>query len=160
TRSPPPGEHARTGAGSPFGRGHGPSGRECDVMRGLAAHVVAMIMRFADAQRGLISHAQMLQCGVDRYAIKRLVEQGWLRPVTRGVYIVGHAGAEPLVRETAGILAFAPQAVIVMRSALVLWKICRTGDQLPVHVAVRRRRPRSRQGFIVHEMMGLDPGDV
>jgi very-short-patch-repair endonuclease len=129
-------------------------------MRGLAADVVALIMRFADGQRGLIRHAQLLQCGLDRYAIKRLRERGWLRPVTRGVYLVGHNAAVPYVRETAAVLAFAPDAIIVHRSSLVVWKACEPNEQLPVHVAVPGRRPTPRQGFVIHHPTTLDPCDI
>ena len=129
-------------------------------MRALAAELVALIMRFADAQRGLVTHTQLLQCGLDRHAIKQLVERGWLRPVTRGVYLVGHAAAVPYVQETAAVLAFAPEAIIVHRSSLVIWKVCEPNDGLDVHVAVSGRRPRPRAGFVLHHVTGLDPCDI
>lgn len=128
-------------------------------MRGLAAEVVAAIMALADGQRGLITHTQLVQCGVDRYRIKRLREGGWLRQTTRGVYLVGHAAAVPYVKETAAILAFAPGAIIVHCSALVVWKV-REGYGLDVHVGVREHRPRPREGFILHHVSDLDQCDI
>ena len=129
-------------------------------MRVLAAELVAAIMAFADAQRGLITQAQLLQCGLDRYAIKRLVESGWLRPVHRGVYLVGHAAEADFWRETAAVLAYAPKAMVSHRDSLVIWKACPGNPHLDVNVTVLGRRPTPRAGTVLHRIDALDPCDV
>ena len=129
-------------------------------MRELSAKLVQAILAIADAQRGLITHAQLIECGLSRSAIKRLRERGWLRPVMRGVYLVGHAAPPALLRETAAQLAYTPNASISHRSSLALWAICAANDDLDVHVTVVGRRPPSQPGTVVHHVTALEPCDV
>ena len=129
-------------------------------MRLLAAELVAAIMRYADAQRGLITYDQLLRCGLDKYMIKRLRESGWLRPVHRGVYLVGHAAPRPFVRETAAVLAYLPNAWVVARSALGLWNLVPVNEALDVHVSVCGRKPRAVDGVTLHVVGRLDTCDL
>ena len=129
-------------------------------MHGLAAELVAAILRFADRQRGLITYEQLVRCGLDAHGISRLVRKGWLRPIHRGVYLVGHAAAVPFRRETAALLAFAPDSLITHRSSLVLAKICPPNDELDVDVTVLGRRPPGRPGITVHRATAIDPCDI
>ena len=129
-------------------------------MAALASDLVARILAIADFQRGLISHAQLLSCGLDSHAIGRLVRRGWLRPVHRGVYLVGSAAPVPWRRETAAWLAFAPGSVLVHQTSLVLWGACPANDALDVHVTVLGRRPPSRPGLVVHRTERIDACDL
>jgi very-short-patch-repair endonuclease len=129
-------------------------------MHGLAAELVAAILSIADRQFGLITHEQLLRCGLDRRAINRLVARGWLRRVHRGVYLVGHAATVPLMRETAALLAYTPSALLAHRSSLVIWAICPPSDALDVHVLVRGRKCRPRDGIAVHRSDDLHEVDV
>lgn len=122
--------------------------------------MIAAIMRFADGQRGLITHSQLLHCGLDRFEIKRLVERGWLRPVLRGVYLVGHAAEVNYMRETAVVLAYAPSSKIAHRSSLTLWRVLPAANELDVHVLVLGRRARRREGVVVHHAERLADCDL
>ena len=51
------------------------------------------ILDVAGTQRGFITHAQLLECGLDRKAIKRRRESGWFRPHLRGAS--GHLARRP-----------------------------------------------------------------
>jgi hypothetical protein len=129
-------------------------------MHGVASELIAAILRFADGQRGLITYEQLVRCGLDAHGIKRLVRRGWLRPVHRGVYLVGHAAAVPFVRETAAFLAYNPRALISDRSSLALWRLCATNDALGIHVTVLGRKAHSRPGVIVHQVATLHECDI
>ena len=130
------------------------------VKHGLAAELIAAIMRFADFQRGLITYEQLVRCGLDAHGIKRLIRSGWLRPIHRHVYLVGHGAAVPLMRETAAFLAFAPAALISNRSSLAMWKLRPLDDALDVDVTVLGRNARSRPGVRIHRAASLDPCDI
>ena len=129
-------------------------------MRALAAELVAAILSFADRQRGLITHQQLLQCGLSRHAIARLVKSGWLRRVHRGVYRVGHVARVPFVDETAAVLVYASDGLVVGRSALVLWGLCDAREGLDVHIAVPGRRPTPCPGIKLHRADSLQEVDT
>jgi hypothetical protein len=103
------------------------------------------IARIADAQRGIITHVQLINCGLDRYAIKRRREQGRLRLLFRGVYVVGHAVLADLALETAAVLVCAPHRAVDEAIALEL-------VDRPGLLAVIERYPRQRGAAILREL--------
>ena len=118
------------------------------------------ILLFADRQRGVIEHSQLLRCGLDRHAIRRLIRSGWLRPVFRGVYLVGHAAPVEYWRETAAILAYGKCAMLAAQTSLVMWKVIEVEPDAPLHVAVVGRNCRSIDGVVFHRVRKLDQCDV
>jgi very-short-patch-repair endonuclease len=118
------------------------------------------ILGYADRQRGLIEHSQLLRCGLDRHAIRRLIASGWLRPVFRRVYLVGHAAPVEHWRETAAILAYGNGAMLVAQTSLAMSKVIEAPPEAPLHVAVVGRNCRAIEGVVFHRVTQLDPRDV
>ena len=118
------------------------------------------ILRYADEQRGLIEYHQLLRCGLDWHAIRRLIRSGWLRLVFRGVYLVGHAAPVEHWRETAAILAYGKGAMLVAQTSLAIAKIIDVQPGAPIHVAVVGRNRRSIDGVVFHRLRTLDPCDI
>ena len=79
-----------------------------------------VIVTLAERQHGVVSRPQLLAAGVSRRRIDYRIAGGLLRPLHRGVYIIG-AAASPLARDVAACLACGPGAVISHRSAAALW---------------------------------------
>jgi very-short-patch-repair endonuclease len=73
----------------------------------------------ARRQEGIVTTRQLRAAGLRDEAISRWVSSGRLRPVFRGVFIVGHAAIESRARMRAAALA-CPGSVISHRSAAVL----------------------------------------
>jgi len=111
----------------------------------------------AERQRGCITHAQLLQCGLTAKAIRHRRETGRLHRLHRGVYVVGHRILAPLARETAALMACAPGAVLNRRSAGILFGLPVLTDAVDVNVPPNRR-PR-HEGIKVHRM-ALRPDEV
>lgn len=101
----------------------------------------------ATGQHGLVTRAQLLAAGATSRRIQGRVESGRLRPLHRGVYLVGSV-APSLAVPLSACLACGPDAVVSHRSAAALWKLVPpvSGDDT-VDVTVRggnRRRPGVR----------------
>jgi very-short-patch-repair endonuclease/predicted transcriptional regulator of viral defense system len=79
------------------------------------AHRVAAL---AEDHQGLVTRQQLLQAGVTPRSVDGLLRRRWLRPIVRGVYLVG-AAPTPWLRERAVLLAN-PVAVLSHWSAAVL----------------------------------------
>lgn len=90
--------------------------------------------------------------------IKRLVREGFLHPLYRGVYAVGHTALPPFGIERAALLACGEAAVISGRSALYLWGIVSAGPS-EVDVTVPRRR-RKREGIRLRCVDHIDPREL
>jgi very-short-patch-repair endonuclease len=111
--------------------------------------------RLATAQEGLVQHRQLIEAGVSRGAIKRLVRSGTLHPRHRGVYIVGHLALAPRANEAAALLACGEGSVISHRSAAHLWGLLeRAPDVVDVTVVGHHCRPKA--GVCVHKRAKLD----
>lgn len=92
-----------------------------------------MIARLAARQHGAIARRQLLAAGIGRNAIAHRLRSGLLRPVYRGVYVLG-----PLTREgrwMAAVLAAGEGAVLSHLSAAALWGVRPGGDVPDVTVA-------------------------
>jgi very-short-patch-repair endonuclease len=113
---------------------------------------VRAVAELASRQHAVISLAQLEQAGLGRHAVAHRVKAGWLRPLHRGVYLVGplespHSRAMAAVLATDGLVSSYPAAV------LWDWRPPREG---PMHVIAAGR---SRAGIIVHHT-ALDPRDI
>ena len=117
----------------------------------------ARIALVAERQRGVISSAQLLQCGLTPKQIRHRLQTGALHRLHRAVYVVGHRVLAPLARETAALMACAPGAVLSHRSAAILFGLPVLTDAVDVSVAPTRR-PR-HAGIQVHRTV-LEPHEV
>ena len=106
-----------------------------------------------------MGRAQLLSAGISSAVITRLICEGFLHPLHRGVYAVGHVALPQFGREQAALLACGAGAVISGRSALYLWGISETGPA-EVEVTVAGRHRRKRRGIRLHLVRELDPAEV
>ena len=118
----------------------------------------AVIGALADLQHGAVARWQLLAHGLTGREIDRRIADGRLRPIHRGVYVVGHTAAAPLAYEAAAILAFRGQATISHRSAAKLHGLL----PWPPNAACWVTTPRgdsSRSGLVVRKAT-LEPSDI
>jgi very-short-patch-repair endonuclease len=85
--------------------------------------------------------------GLSKREIERRVESGWLVPLHRGVYAVGHTAMTDNSHLIAAVYACGEEALASHRAAGKLWGILR-GSQ-PIEVTGPRSREPGR-GFILH----------
>ena len=117
------------------------------------------IARIATSQNGAVTHAQLLQAGLQHSGIGRRSDRGLLHRIHRGIYVPGHEALAERARETAAILAAGENAVISHSSAANLWGLA-VVEEAGIHVTVIGRRRRSRPGLIVHYASSLEPCDI
>ena len=96
----------------------------------------------------MVSRRQLLALGLSADAIDRRIRDGWLHPVFRGVYAVGHPALPPWGRAHAAVLTCGADAVLSHRSAGELWGLLRTSRYV-IDVTVPRRI-RGQRGIAVH----------
>lgn len=107
---------------------------------------VACVTALAGQQHGVVSTWQMRELGLSGPAINRRVAAGWLHPLYRGVYAVGHVALTRRSRILAAVLAAGTGALSSHRSAGELRDLLYPG---PIDVtSPRSRRPRA--GFVLH----------
>lgn len=112
----------------------------------------------AAAQLGVISTAQLRDCGLNSQAIALRVRAGRLHRVHRGVYAVGHSALTLNGRFLAAVLACGPGAVLSHFSAAALWGFMRWDDRL-IEVTVEGCARRV-DGVVVHRSRSLRSRDV
>ena len=95
----------------------------------------------AGRQHGVVSAAQLRALGVDKFWVQRQVTAGWLHPLQRGVYAVGHASVSLRGRYMAAVLACGADAALSHRPAGHLWGLRRESGPIAVTV------PRGRAGM-------------
>jgi very-short-patch-repair endonuclease len=96
----------------------------------------------------VVTLGQLVAAGVGRRVVARLVRNGWLTPLHRGVYQAGPVAA-PWGREMAAALAYGPLALLSHHSAAAIWDI-HPPHGGTVHVTVPTPAARSRPGIQVH----------
>lgn len=120
--------------------------------------VLGLVGDLAERQHGVVSRLQLLQNGLSRHRIDRLVAERWLRPVFRGVYAVGRGDLTLEGRWMAAVRWGGRGAVLSHRSALMLWKLTPRSPAL-AHVTVPRdRRPGAQRRVLVHRSTTLARG--
>jgi very-short-patch-repair endonuclease len=109
----------------------------------------------AEGQKGVVSRAQLLGAGISAGVITRLIRAGFLHPLHRGVYAVGHTALARFAKEHAAVLACGEGAVVSGRSALYLWGIIES-EPPEVEISVPARHCRKRSGIRLHLVDAID----
>jgi hypothetical protein len=118
------------------------------------------VATIADRQHGRISHAQLLDAGVDRSRIKRWVADGRLVRVHVAVYALGHRAPSMYADYMAAVLACGPGAALSHRPAAFLAQLLRGAPPPPPEVTVPTPAHRRRPGIVIHRVRSLHPHDV
>ena len=116
------------------------------------------LFALAQSQHGVVATRQLLALGMSRGRVSTLTARGWLRPLHRGVYLVGPIHG-PRARLVAATLALGERAFVSHRSA---GELSRLGPAIDgaVAVTVVGRDVRSRAGITVHVVRRLCEEDV
>jgi very-short-patch-repair endonuclease len=115
----------------------------------------------AARQCGVVTRQQLLDGGFEAAAIKRRIRAGWLHPVHRGVYLVGHPVPPAGAREMAAALACGLDAFVSHRDAAVLHKLLpHPAKPTPVNVTVEARDCGRRPGIRVHRVKHLPRDEI
>jgi len=96
---------------------------------------------------GVISRAELRECGLPDDAIKHRVHSGWLHRVHRGVYAVGHPQLTPEGRFLAAVKACGPRAALSHYSAAIHWGLLEPFERFP---DVTAPTPRVHRGINTH----------
>jgi very-short-patch-repair endonuclease len=97
-----------------------------------------------------VARWQLLRLAVAPAQIDGWVKRGRLRPLFRGVYLVGPVFS-PHAYEMAAVLAYAPGAALSHDSGVYIYELLPYPAQPgPLHVTVTGRRPGRHQGIHVH----------
>src|SRR5919109_926282 len=116
--------------------------------------------RVAAGQFGVITHAQLVSCGLSRDRIAQRVKSAHLQRLWRGVYSFGHKELTREGRLIAAVLACGPGAVLSHGPAAHQWAMLLTAQaNIDVTVATRAGRAK-RKGIRLHCVRSLDPADV
>ena len=116
------------------------------------------VARIAQRDRGVVSIDELRTCGLSDDAVAKLVEAGWLHPVHRGVYAVGHPNLTLEGRFMAAVKACGPVAVLSHVAAAVLWGLL-TWDHRAVEVTVTTKGTRLHEGVRTHRTGRLEEVD-
>jgi very-short-patch-repair endonuclease len=108
----------------------------------------------AARQHGVVTAADLTRAGLGRRAVERRLQEGRLRRLHRGVFLVGPL-RDPRTREMAALLAVGRDAAISHRSAAAVWEILPPGDDWPTDVTITRGHPRHRPGIRIHRSRRL-----
>jgi len=112
----------------------------------------------AARQCGVISHGQLLACGLTRDAIRHRRETSRLHSLYRAVYLLGHRGAPEGSSQWAAVLACGPRVVLSFHSAGWWWAICaELQGVVDVSGTVNHGK---KPGIRFHQVGTFTPGDV
>ena len=112
--------------------------------------------RIASRQHGLIKRLQLLRIGFSAGAIENRIAKGWLIPVYRGVYRVGHIAPSLEADYLAAVFACGDGATLCGRAAARLLELIRAAAEPEVTATGRRaiRGIESRRSVVdVHDRM-------
>jgi very-short-patch-repair endonuclease len=103
----------------------------------------------AARQDGVVRLAQLRTLGYSTRAIQLRRERGWLIPLYREVYAVGHERLSPTGRRLAAVWAYGERAALSHRSAAAAWGL-RGGGAARLDVTVHARSITARAGTRPH----------
>jgi putative AbiEi antitoxin of type IV toxin-antitoxin system/uncharacterized protein DUF559 len=118
----------------------------------------AVAARAAD-EWGVLSVRELRECGLTRKRVTVRVRNGWLHPLFRGVYAVGHPAVSLEGRLLAAVKSLGEGAVLSHYSAAALWGFVDWDGRYP-EVTVTREGIGHRTGLRVHGSSMLEPRDV
>jgi hypothetical protein len=116
------------------------------------------IGRVATGQFGVISRQQLLALGLSSSTIGRMIDWGWLHPVFRGVYAVGHARVSITGRRVAATMVCGPSAFISHRTAAHEWEWIDL-PRGPIELTTARAKKPRYEGVRAH-LAALPPDEV
>lgn len=111
-----------------------------------------VIQALAASQHGVVSRKQLLARGVSEGQIEVRVRWGRLRPLHRGVYLVGPLEV-PRARVMSALLCCGDTAVVGHHSGAALWRIIQPiSESPPIDVIIQPGNRRRRPGVRIHRM--------
>ena len=116
-----------------------------------------LVRRLAAGGHGVVARRQLLESGLSPRVVDGMVAKGWLVPVHRGVYAVGHARLTTRGIWTAAVLACGPAALLSHRSAAALHGI--GADSSTVTDVLAARSGRRHERVLIHRTRSIHPGD-
>jgi very-short-patch-repair endonuclease len=117
-----------------------------------------VIMSLAARQHGVVSRAQLLDAGIGAEQVAGWVHRRRLRPIQRGVYLVGPL-LVPRARLMSAALCCGESAEVSHGSAAALWEIDSGIEATPVDVIIPPGDRRRRPGVRVHRI-ALQPDEI
>lgn len=111
----------------------------------------------AATQGGYIHHRQLVELAFTADAIYHRVKRGYLIPVYKFVYAVGHIPTDPISRAKGALLAAGPRSALGDDSAGSYYGIWRTW-RYPLHVTVPT--DRRIKGLTIHRNRHLLQSDI
>jgi Transcriptional regulator, AbiEi antitoxin len=118
-----------------------------------------LVSRRAAQQWSVLSLAELAECGLSRDLVLIRVKKGWLHPLYRGVYAVGHPGVTLQGRFLAAVKSLGGDAVLSHFSAAALWGFLEWDGRHP-EVTVPRKGIGHHSGVRVHCSSMLERRDV
>jgi hypothetical protein len=107
-------------------------------------HADVLVARLAARQSGVVATEDLYACGLTRKEILVRVRRGWLHPLYRGVYAVGHRNLTLEGHFLAAVKACGPQAVLSHYAAAVLHGFLAKYDGRPIDVTAPTKRTHHR----------------
>lgn len=114
-----------------------------------ATRLVERIHALAARQHGVVTRSQLVELGMSSSAIGRGLDAGRLRPLHRGVYLLGPLEVARS-REMAAILAVGPDAALSHTSGAHLLGLLRIEPPRPIHVTVPGGGRCEKSGIVLH----------
>ncbi len=108
---------------------------------------------------GVLSLAELRACGLSRKQVASRVRIGWLHPLYRGVYAIGHARISTPARFLAAVKSMGPDSALSHFAGAALWEFVEW-DGRHVEVTVPRAGVPRRRGIRVHHTSMLDRRDL
>lgn len=110
----------------------------------------------ATRQGGVVTRRQLLADGWTPARIRHALSTGWLHPLTRGVYSVGHARSDTGAVHAAALLAAGPGSALFRRSAALQLGLTTAAPLVPEAIVPARSNPRP-PGIHIHRSTTIDP---
>ncbi len=113
----------------------------------MCGHPDRRIADLATVQHGMVSRRQLREIGLTGSMIESRKLSGWLLPMHRGVYAVGHRALSRFGEEVAALLAMGPSALLSHQTAARLWGFHRDPEHKEIDVLVRGGGGHWRDGI-------------